>query len=439
MNNQSSQSQLPVSLDDWLCYLSNQHHSEIDLGLTRITQVADALKLRDLSLFNCKIVLIGGTNGKGTTSRFIESYLLSQGLSVGLFNSPHLLRYNECVRINARPLEDQVHINAFHYIETHRGDVSLTPFEYHTLAAFYLFSQYQPDVVLVEVGMGGRLDSTNVIEPDISVVTTVDIDHQSFLGNDREEIGYEKAGIFRADKPAIVGDLAIPQSVLTHAKNIDCRLMCAQQDFSHQVFKDYWQWKGVTHSFDNLSLSGVPTQNLSTGLMVLEQLASIIAFDFNMANVNQVIEQLQVEGRMQWLETKQDQAKILLDVAHNPQAAQYLAEYLTGYLASQNNSVNIHAVVGIFKDKDIESIMSYLSPVTSYWYLCQLDTPRSAELVQLSDAVEKLTDRPHSSYQQVALALEAACLQAKPHDLIVVCGSFFTVAAALTALESRIE
>ena len=217
------------SLDDWLNHLNNLHHKDIDLGLDRIGCVASKLGLNELK---AKVILIAGTNGKGTTARFIEAYLINQNFRVGLFNSPQLTHYNERVRINSAVLSDNTHAKAFSFIEQHRGEISLTEFEFSTLAALKIFADKSMDVVILEVGMGGRLDSTNIVKPDVSVITTIDIDHQAFLGDNREDIGFEKAGIFRVNTPAIVGDLNTPQSVMNHAKSIGAHLYCANNEFS---------------------------------------------------------------------------------------------------------------------------------------------------------------------------------------------------------------
>ena len=427
-----------MSLDDWLCRIRDLHDKDIDMGLARIREVADIMGLRHLS---AKVVLIAGTNGKGTTSRFIEAYLLSLGLKVGLFNSPALMHYTDIVRVNGEVLEEIEHTEAFEAIWHARGDVVLTEFEFSTLAALYLFAQSDLDVVLMEVGMGGRLDSTNVVEPDVSVLTTVALDHISFLGDTREAIGFEKAGIFRANKPAIVGELDIPQTVIEQADRIGAQLMCVNQHYRYQLDDSHpqtWRFEADDCTLDKLSMPNIPMQNVATALACLSHLD----VPLHSANVNNVLVNFTVEGRFETILSK---PQVIVDVAHNVQAI----EYMVKNIAALGNQGPVCAVVGMLKDKDIDGAIRIVKSVVDKFYVCQLDTPRGASKGQLVASLEKLQCGLYSCYSDVASGLNAAIDEAtdiqqslpepqkKPQSpLILVFGSFYTVAGAKQYVKS---
>jgi dihydrofolate synthase/folylpolyglutamate synthase len=412
-------SQPPNTLDDWLYYLDHLHTSEIDMGLTRVGKVAQKLGL-DKSL--AKIILIAGTNGKGTTSRFLEAYLISQGFSVGLFNSPHLIHYNERVRINTGQLGDDIHVKAFDYIEQNRGETSLTSFEFSTLAALKIFADNPLDFVIMEVGLGGRLDSTNIVNPDISVITTIDIDHQAFLGDNREAIGFEKAGIFRADKTAVVGDFDIPQSVLKHGRELGCTLVCANSEFTLTEYEQHWCWQSETLKIDPLLPAKIPVQNVSTALATLQQLNITI----DRESINAVLQTLVVEGRLQVIS---ETPYVIVDVAHNPESASYLAGQLAKF--RQQGYTKIRAVVGMLKDKDIDKALANVAGEVCDWYLVDLTGPRGAKATVLRQSLEKLGVSQISCYDCVDQGLAQAKADWKATDLIIVFGSFFTIANIL--------
>ena len=426
IKSQSSKALLK-GLDDWLYHLDHLHNKDIDLGLDRIGKVAQTLGLNDSP---AKIILLAGTNGKGTTSRFLEAYFIQLRFAVGVFNSPQLLHYNERVRVNAQVLADDVHVNAFAHIEAHRGHTSLTEFEFSTLAALQIFAERSLDFIIMEVGMGGREDSTNIVNPSISVITTIDIDHRAFLGSDRESIGYQKAGIFRADIPAIVGDFNIPQTVLAYANELGTSMVCANQDFSFTESQHHWCWQSGLDKLEQLVPTSIPLQNVSTALATLQQLH----VDLDRDAINQVLSTLVVEGRLQQIS---DSPRIIVDVAHNLESAGYLARQLAMF--REQGASDIIGVVGMLKDKDIEGVLSKVGPEVSSWYLADLSTPRGAKAADLAQALEKHQNSPHSCYDSVAKALEQAIEQVreqvKAHSqqepLIIVFGSFYTVAEVL--------
>ena len=256
------------SLDDWLCYLESVHPANIEMGLERIKQVADSVNLLNSS---SKIIMIAGTNGKGTTARCLESLLLAQGSSGGTYASPHLIRYNERVRVNGKELDDQYHVDAFDLLEKGRGETPLTYFEFGTLGALAIFKRCEVDYVLLEVGLGGRFDATNIVEPIASVITTIDLDHKEYLGDTRELVGYDKAGIFRADKPAIVGDLNIPHTVTEYGDEISAELILSKRDFFFEPKQSSFVWRYKSHSFE-FKKPSIPAQNVATALTLMARL-----------------------------------------------------------------------------------------------------------------------------------------------------------------------
>ncbi|MDX3774280.1 bifunctional tetrahydrofolate synthase/dihydrofolate synthase [Chromatiaceae bacterium AAb-1] len=415
---QSSQS--CQTLTDWLCYIEQRHPvHQIELGLSRIAAVAIRASL---AILPGKKILIGGTNGKGTTARCLEQLLLAQGFSTGVYSSPHLLRFNERLRINEQDVSDEQWVEAFAFIEQLRQDTELTYFEFTTLASFYILKQADVDFCLIEVGLGGRLDATNIIEPDISVITTVDLDHQDFLGNSRELIGYEKAGIFRAARPAVVGELLVPQSVYDAAAELGCQLSVVNQHYHYQQHEANWSWQGQTQGYQQLPRSAVPVQNMATSLTVLEQLGHLP----DEATVRQVLPHISLAGRMQWL---QQHPAVIVDVAHNPQSAQYLAEQLTRLKPHYRKLI---AFTGMLKDKDIAGSLLPLTALFDKWHLVSLGGARGASAAMLAQVLAECT-APQQQHEDVVVAYSSALSQLQQDELLVVFGSFITVSAVLAS------
>lgn len=400
------------SLNDWLFYIEQSHPIEkIELGLARVQQVAARADLQQLPGI---VVLIAGTNGKGTTARTLELLLQAQGFSVGVYSSPHLIRFNERLRLNGQDVDDATWVQGMQAVEAVRGEVPLTYFEFTTLAAFAVLKQQQPDVCLIEVGLGGRLDATNIITPTVSVITTIDLDHQDWLGHDRETIGREKAGVFRANTPVVIGDLAAPQSVCLAADTLKCQTMQVGVQYQYAIDGDSWSWSSGCHRFDNLPRPQVPVQNVATALACLELLHKLPSA----AQLQQSLPQLALAGRMQWLSQS---PAVLLDVAHNPQSAQYLSEQLQ---LLQRNYRQIHLIAGMLKDKDIAQALSYFVGSNYQWHLLSLPGVRGAPAELLASQL------PAS--EQVALVSQLPQLlddiKASTADqLWVVFGSFVTV------------
>ncbi len=413
----SPASQSCQTLTDWLCYIEQKHpQHQIELGLARVQKIAQRA---DLHLLPGKKILIAGTNGKGTTARTLEQLCRVQGLSVGVYSSPHLLQFNERLRINGVDVSDSLWCEAFSFIEQLRGDIELTYFEFTTLASFYLLKQQQPDICLIEVGLGGRLDATNIIEPDLSILTTVDLDHQDYLGPDRESIGREKAGVFRTGKPAVIGETDIPQSVLKYSQDIAAKPLCINKDYQFSVTQTSFSWRGVQNRFDALPLTSVPLQNIATALTALEALAVLPS----QQQAAKVLAELSLPGRMQWLSKTPG---ILLDVAHNPQSAGYLAAQLQ-FIKERYDRV--HLLVGMLKDKDIQQSLAPFHQLADQWHLVDLPGARGA---QASMLVAQLPAQSSSCcYADLESGYQKALSSMQPNDLLVIFGSFVTVSAVL--------
>ncbi|TDQ59037.1 dihydrofolate synthase/folylpolyglutamate synthase [Mesocricetibacter intestinalis] len=431
------------SLQDWLSYLENAHYKSIDMGLERVKSVARALDLLDPAPF---VISVGGTNGKGTTCRLLETLLLNAGYRVGVYSSPHLLHYNERVRIQNQELADEKHTASFAFIEANKT-ASLSYFEFSTLSALHLFKQAQLDVVILEVGLGGRLDATNIVDNHIAVITSIDIDHTEFLGHSREAIGYEKAGIFRPAKVAVIGEPDIPVSMLEYAAHLNCRCYCRGRDWGFESQSNSWHWFGKNLQRENLPLCAIPLANAATALAVLEHLP----FNISPRVIEDSLRQVRLTGRFQQIEAERlsalsaelgrnpkDLARIIADVGHNPHAARYLSEKLKA-LKEATSSGRIIAVCGILKDKDAEGIISPLLALVDCWYCVSLTGPRGRTGEELSTVLHPLVHKqPHNievkSKDSVRQGVLAAIEEADERDILIIFGSFYTVAEFLQLL-----
>lgn len=443
MNNTHLELTATSPLEQWLSYLENSHFKAIDLGLTRIKAVAENLDLLKPAPF---VITVGGTNGKGTTCRLLETILLKAGLRVGVYSSPHLLRYNERVRIQNQDLPDEQHSASFAFIEQHKTQ-SLTYFEFSTLSALHLFKQAQLDVVILEVGLGGRLDATNIVDSDVAVITSIDIDHVDFLGNSREQIAFEKAGIFRANRPVIIGEPNIPHTMLDQAKQLQCKVSCRDQDFRFQVEQQHWCWQGKKMQLDKLPLCQIPLANAATALATIEQLP----FEISEQVIRQGLEQVELIGRFQTLKgeslTKLAQRchlapeqlpKMIIDVGHNPHAAHYLAEKLSS-LKTQTTG-KIIAVCGILKDKDAKGVLHPLLNVIDHWYCVTLTGYRGQDGADLFVTLQQIAqseriDLQGESDDSVENGVIRALKNCTEEDVLIIFGSFHTVGDFLQMLE----
>jgi len=400
------------SLSDWLSYLEQLHPSVIDLGLHRVGLVADRLALRHLP---CRVVTVGGTNGKGTTCALLEAIYRAAGYRVGVYSSPHLLRYNERVRLDGQDVSDADLCRAFAAVEAVRQDISLTFFEFGTLAALWLFREAAPDLVLLEVGLGGRLDATNLVASDLAVVTSIALDHCDWLGDTREAIATEKAGIFRAQKPAISGEPQPPVTLAATAHALGAHLLQVGEDFWRTESGGGWAFHGQREQWSGLPYPQLPLDNAVTALAVVEQLG--LAVDD--AALHTGLRQARLAGRMQRL---RQSPSVIVDVAHNPHSAHYLAQQLR----QQPSLGRRLAVAGMLKDKDIRHTLGELREWVDVWYLADLQGPRAASANELAAMLQP--DAMRYCYDSVRVAYQAALAAAGAQDEIIVLGSFYTVA-----------
>ncbi|QLB16342.1 bifunctional folylpolyglutamate synthase/dihydrofolate synthase [Mannheimia varigena] len=414
------------SLETWLSYLENAHSKPIDMGLERITQVAKELDLLNPAPY---VITVAGTNGKGSTCRLLEVALLKAGFKVGVFSSPHLIRYNERVRVNGELLPDAEHIRSFAKINE-KKTASLSYFEFSTLSGLDLFKQNNLDIVILEVGLGGRLDATNIVEPNLAIITSIDIDHVAFLGDNREDIGREKAGIFRANIPVIIGEPDCPNSIKEIVNSLNCHAFYRGKDWYFDIQNNLFQWRSEAKSFVDLPLPLIPIPNAGTALAALMQLP----FEIDEQIIREAFLEAQMTARFQTLTDKdfanfsknRPLAKVIIDVGHNPHAARYLAERLNEL---KRPNQHIYAVFSALEDKDLSGIVVPLESVIDEWHCAGLDCWRgqSGEAV-LEKLVKVLPNSTACSYETVSEASLVLFEKATEQDIVLVFGSFHTVA-----------
>ncbi|WP_417066985.1 bifunctional tetrahydrofolate synthase/dihydrofolate synthase [Niveibacterium terrae] len=420
---------LPDTLPGWLEYIERQHSKTIALGLARVQKVADALAARP----DFPVILVGGTNGKGSTCALLEAILIAAGYRVGLYTSPHLIRYNERVRVDGSEVSDEALVRAFAEVEAARGDTPLTYFEYGTLAAWALFARASLDVVILEVGMGGRLDAVNVFEPDLAIVTSVALDHMDFLGDTREAIGFEKAGIYRAARPALCADPEPPKSLVDHALAIGADLRLIDRDFGFEQSAGRWNWRGRAMRLDDLpppALKGqVQYLNASVVLAALEALQQRLPVPEQA--IREALTRVRLPGRFQILG---EHPQIVLDVAHNPQAALSLARNLSAASAVKES----WAVLGMLADKDVEGVIRAVEPQIDHWVLCSLPGPRGLTAESLRERVLRAGVRGDIDLAGSPTDALARCRErAGVDDRIAVFGSFLTVTDVLAGTDAE--
>ncbi|WP_426086167.1 bifunctional tetrahydrofolate synthase/dihydrofolate synthase [Janthinobacterium sp. PSPC1-1] len=429
---------LPTSLPDWLAMLETRHsETQINMGLDRV----QAVKARMQLAFTCPVIMVAGTNGKGSTCAMLESVLLRAGYKVGLYIKPHFLDFNERARVLGEMASDEQLVASFNAVEAVRGDTPLTYFEFTTLAILHLLSQANLDVAILEVGLGGRLDAVNVIDADVAIVTSVDIDHTDYLGDTREAIGFEKAGIFRAGKAAICSDPVPPQSLIDHATAIGADLWLMGRDFNYSGDKQQWNYGGREQRRNSLaypSLRGAnQILNATAVLAALEVLR--LKLPVGAQEVRTGLVTVELPGRFQVLPGR---PSVILDVAHNPHAAAALNQNL----GNMGFHPYTYAVFGSMHDKDIDGVLAAMSEHVDHWCLAGLPSPRAATASELAAKVQiMLEDKPDSSEHTVSIfddpaqAFANAMSRAGENDRIVVFGSFLTVAGVMKARKSSLH
>jgi len=422
-----------MTLDDWLAFIERQHARPIDLGLDRVRLVSDALGQRQ----TCPVILVGGTNGKGSTCAMLERILLCAGYRVGLYTSPHLLHYNERVRIGGRPVDDEALCQGFERVEAARkatkvsaGDTSLTYFEFGTLCAWEVFAAQPLDAIILEVGLGGRLDATNLYDPDVAIVTAVDLDHMDYLGPTREGIGFEKAGIFRPGRPAICGDADPPRRLADRAQDIGADLQVLGRDFGYVRQEGQWQYWGRSGRRGGLAFPALrgnrQLDNASCVLAALDELRDRLPVA--MQDIRRGLLEVELAGRFQVLPGR---PTVVLDVAHNPQAARVLAVNL-GSMAFHPGT---WAVFGMLRDKDIAGVVAALKHRINHWLPVTLPGPRAATAQELAAVLHDAgIAGPLPNFDSPAAAFAYARDRADEGDRIVAFGSFLTVAEILRVL-----
>jgi dihydrofolate synthase/folylpolyglutamate synthase len=417
-----------TSLGDWLAHCERLHPKNIDMGLERVHKVAQLLALQ----FAGPVITVAGTNGKGSTCAMLEACLLQAGYRTGVYTSPHLVHFEERCRVHGETVKPQDLLPHFERVEAARlqaGEVSLTYFEFTTLAILSLLASSALDVTILEVGLGGRLDAVNVIDADCAVITSIDLDHMEFLGNDRETIGFEKAGIMRAGRPVVVSDPVPPQSVIDHARALGADLWQFGKDFNFSGDKQQWGWAGRGRRYSGLAYPALrganQLVNASGVLAALDALRERIPVTAQA--VRNGLAMVELPGRFQMVP---GQPNLVLDVAHNPHAVAALSENLD----AMGFYPTTHAVFGAMADKDVAPMLARIAPLVERWYFCDLPTPRAASAEQLKVAWQMGNTRKDvsaSTHPDPQAALQAAVSAADPADRIVVFGSFFTVGGVL--------
>lgn len=417
-------------LSSWLRHLETLNPKTVDLGLERVRAVKERLGL----LPSFPVITVGGTNGKGSTCAMLESVLRAAGYRTGLYTSPHLLRYNERVRLDGREASDLELCEAFAAVEAGRGEIPLTYFEFGTLAALWLFMRGNVEAAILEVGLGGRLDAVNAFDPDCAIVTSIDIDHTDYLGDTREAIGYEKAGIFRSAKPAICGDPAPPAALVDHATAIGAELRRIGKDYGYDSVEAaqwrYWESTGRRVVLPHPALRGA--YQLGNAAGVLAALATLKEhLPVSNGDIRRGLLETTLTGRFQVLPGR---PQIILDVAHNPHAAAALAANLRNLPPTGK----VIAVFAMLHDKDIAGVVRQFNGIVDHWLVAGIAQPRGASGAELASVLETAGEGAKlQTFADVPEAFRQACAMAGDDDRIAAFGSFFTVAEVLGALPVR--
>lgn len=409
----------------WLDYLVSLHDKEVHLGLNRIQGLAEDLSLTH---FSCPVITVGGTNGKGSTIKVLETLYHLSGYTVGAYTSPHLLRFNERLRINNQEVEDEAFIQAFSFIDDYRKQQPLTFFEFTTLAILYICQRSGLEVLLLEVGLGGRLDAVNVVEPDVSVISSVDLDHMAELGSNREAIAYEKSGILRPCKPAICMDEDPPQALLQAVHELGCAWYGIGEQFHIRRQISSWEWQGQKGCL-RLPLPQLKLENVAGSLMAVEILQSVLPVPEKV--ILEAVETATLGGRFEQYDTAE--GKILYDVAHNPASCRYLALQLS----QKNCEGKTYGVVGMLEDKEVAGSLGPLVGVIDDWYLANLDPPRGARAEKLMAYLTTRKVEYCYNFDSVEAAFLEVLKVSTAVDRIVVFGSFRTVAKVKCYLATR--
>ena len=417
-------------LADWLNFLENRHSKEVHLRLTNARYVANILHILR---WDIPIITVAGTNGKGSTVASLNAVYVEAGYRVGCFTSPHLIKFNERISVNNQNIKDEDLCALFHAIERARNNIHLSFFEFSFLAALLYFKKSKLDVIILEVGIGGRLDATNIIDADLAIITTIDIDHKDFLGPDKESIGYEKAGIMRPNKLCIYADINPPASIKTHAKYMQTEVLYLEKDYNYQV-----NHNNVVINYLKANISYeivIPVPKINIKAAVCAIIASDLMSKKLPITINcwiNAMNNVSILGRLQIFESKR---KVLLDVAHNPQSAKFLAEHIK----KLQHTGNVHVVFSAFKDKDLCGMLKPLVCLTKYWYPALMDAKRASDAQHLVESLKAVANVESSCFKDPHKALSAAVANSNKDDLLVVYGSFVLVGAIMERLINEVN
>lgn len=415
------------TLQAWLDWQENYHPRVIDLGLERATMVYQALAIKP---WKHVTITVAGTNGKGSCIAFLDAILRAAGYRVGTYTSPHFIKYNERIKIAGQEVSDDQICQAFERIEAVRNNISLSYFEFSTLAALDIFASAELDVQLLEVGLGGRLDAVNIVDSDVTIITSICIDHCDWLGATREAIGREKAGIYRSGVPAVIGDPEPPESLSQCALAEDVPLFCLGKAFHYNQKKDSWDWlsrQGNSKNYTDLPSPALQGDhqyaNAATVIQALHVVDTLLPV--TKEAIKQGLTQVQLSGRYQLID---GDVPVLLDVAHNPMAAQKLAEYVGQVFVGKK----VHALFAMMKDKDFQSVIETMKVVVSDWYLSPLKNPRTADLAKVKSAFSRCAvHEVYSGFSDFTETYQVCRQRAKKGDIIIIFGSFFLVSEYL--------
>lgn len=402
-----------ISLEGWLAKLEVCHPKTIDLTLDRITTVAQRLDLKPTGF----VITVGGTNGKGSCTALLESILQQAGFSTGAYFSPHLLVFNERIRLNGVEVTDEALLKAFTAIEQARGKITLTYFEFVTLAAFWLFQRANLEYWILEVGLGGRYDAVNIIDANLAIIASISLDHTDLLGNTRELIGREKAGIFRKKQCVVYGENDIPVSVQAESDKLECDISCQGKEFNFNKNAQSWDFIGK-RTFKNLPYPAIALQNAATVLQAI----SLLPHDIPEHAIISGLRNINLKGRFQRVSSS-----LIVDVAHNPASAQQLAENIK----TLKKPRQLHALVGMLRDKDHYNILSLLAEQFDTWWVTGLAGERGATSKIIGDCLKHMTSKPIFLFSAPEMAYDELMKQLHPEDCVIVFGSFLTVGAVL--------
>jgi len=417
------------TLSDWLATAESTHSKSIELGLERVRVVKDRLGIH----LDCPIIIVGGTNGKGSTCAMLQAIWEAAGYRIGLYTSPHFHRFNERIQVTGQIITDAVLVEHFEQVDRARGEIRLTYFEFTTLVIMSILANTRLDAVILEVGLGGRLDAVNIFDAHIAIVTNVSIEHTDYLGTTLEKIAYEKAGIYRSNRTAIYGEVDPPQSLLQYASDIQANLKVLKRDYDYAITGNQWCYQGKQLRLQALDFPVLygknQIQNAANALTAIEAMMEYLPV--NESAIRAGLAKVRLHGRFEIIG---DNPKIILDVGHNPHAIAALAKNLQYLREESGESSKVHAIFGTMADKDIRAMLSIMKDYADHWYFVDLPTGRAAKASQIEEILRHIDPKPGNMNHNVAVfpkvsdALRVARSHAQKNDTIIAFGSFWVIA-----------